>query len=628
MARQAEIRPLVQSSFYGGWATDDQLGGPSSFAYSRGIDFRKKPTQFSSLPAARKETGGTVTDLVQNEVMVNDGTIYALGNAGSFYKRTPGGTWSKEATLNSAGSHGLSYRRDTDSVYATSLNTVSEWSPVSGTPTIKIDKYGASASSASTAYLTGGTLTTAIGTTTGESSNQRQEYQPDIEPCVKIGVKIIAKGTGNWTLTLHDGINNVLGTVTVANASLTNNAINYFTFSSQIRQYVKPNARTYHFHLTSTVADGTVASSTSNDLNTCDFEYWADRLISTNNGMHPQETFLQYQVFGNGNYLSVWEPLSDVPTNAEWLRHRLTFPSGLEVCGLAVFNEYLAIACEQRSTSALVSNQQGYIFFWDGLSTTYNYYIKVPEGSPYSIHEYKNILYYFAGGAWYGYANAAPVKIRTMPNTDSEFTDTVDQTIVYPNMATVRKGVHLFGFPSQTTNQTIEHGVYSYGAIDKNFPEAFGFSYPISTGTLLNNGTNNLKIGMVKNFADMLHISWQDGTSYGVDIVDNSSDPQAATVWQGLTFDNGQRTKLKTGVELSVLFGSLQANETVQLGYSIDGGAYVYGPVVTSGQIATLKINKRFYYISTRVLLGSGTTTTEVNCVTLIFNSNYNEAQG
>lgn len=628
MARRLEIVPLVQSSFYGGWATDDQLGGPSSFAYSKGIDFRKKPTQFSVLPGARKETGGTVTDLVQNEVMTNDGVIYALGSAGSFYKRTTAGVWSKQATLNSNGSHGLSYRRDTDAVYATSLNTVSEYSPISNSPSIKIDKFGASASSATTAYLTGGSLTTAIGTTTGEASNQKQEYQPDIEPCVKIGVKIVAKGTGNWTLTLHDGVNNVLGTVTVANASLNNNAINYFSFSSQIRQYVKPNARTYHFHLTSTVADGTVASSTANDLNTCDYEYWADRLINTNNGMHPQETFLQYQCFGNGNYLSAWEPLSDVPTNAEWLRHRLTFPAGLEVCGLAPFNEYLAIACEQRSTSATVSAQQGYIFFWDGLASTYNYYVKIPEGSPYSLHEHKNILYYFAGGAWYGYANAAPVKLRTMPNTDSEYTDRVDQTIVYPNMATIRRGIHLFGYPSTTTNQSIEHGVYSYGSIDKNYQESFGFSYPISTGTLTNT-SGNLKIGMVKNFADMLHISWQDDANgYGVDIVDNYSDPQPTAIWQGLTFDNGQRTKAKSAVELSALTGNLNAGETVTLGYSIDGGAWVYGTAVTTGNLATLKINKRFYYISTRVMLGSTTTTPSVNCVTLIYNSNYHENQG
>ena len=628
MARRLEIVPLVQSSFYGGWATDDQLGGPSSFAYSRGIDFRKKPTQFSALPAARKESSGNVVDLVQNEVMVNDGTIYALGSTGKFYKRTTAGVWSTQATLNSAGSHGLSYRRDTDCIYATSLNAVTEYGPISSSPTIKLDKYGASASSSSTAYLTGGTLTTTLGTGISESSVTLQSYQPDIEPCVKIGVKVIDRGTGNWTLTLHDGINNVLATKTITNANLVNNAINYFSFSSQVRQYVKPNARTYHFHITSTVADGTVASSASNDLNTCDFEYWADRLIQTNNGMHPQETFLQYQVFGNGNYLSAWEPLSDVPTNAEWLRHRLTFPAGLEVCGLAVFNEYLAIACEQRSTSASVSAQQGYIFFWDGLSSTYNYYVKVPEGSPYSLHEHKNILYYFAGGAWYGYANAAPVKIRTMPNTDSEFTDTVDQTIVYPNMATIRRGVHLFGFPSTTTNQTIEHGVYSYGAVDKNFPETFGFSYPISTGTLTNT-SGNLKIGMIKNFADTLHISWQDGASnYGVDVVDNFSDPQTSTVWQGLTFDNGQRTKLKTGVEVSALFSTLSAGETVQLGYRIDGGAWVDGDVVTSGQLATLKINKRFYYISTRVTLGATTTPAEVNCVTLIYNSDYHEMQG
>jgi hypothetical protein len=628
MARRADITPLVQNSFYGGWATDDQLGSPSSFAYSRGIDFRKKPTQFSVLPVGRKETGGVVTDLIQDEVMVADGTIYAIGSTGNFYKRTPAGIWSRMATLTSNGGYGLSYRRDIDAIYVTSQNTVSEYSPISNSPTMKLDKFAASRSADSNCYLTGGTKSTAITTSISEADNTLQYYKPDIEPLVKIGVKVITKGTGDWTLVVHDGPNNVLGTATITNANLTDNATNYFSFASQIRQQCKPNARTYHFHITSTVADGTIASATDNDMNTCDYEYWADRLIMTTNGMHVQATFGPYQCFGNGDYMSVWEPLSDSPLNTEWLRHKLVFSSGMEVCGVAEFNEYLAIACEYRSSSASVSNQAGAIYFWDGTAAKWNYRIPVPEGSPYSLHEHKNILYYISNGALYGYANAAPVKLRTLPNSDSEFSDTVDQTVVYPNMFTVRRGIHLLGYPSTTTNQSVEHGVYSRGSVDKNFSESFGFSYPISTGTLTNT-SGNLKIGMVKNFGDMLHVSWQDGASnFGVDVVDNYSDPQPAAIWQGLTFDNGQRTKLKTAVELSALFDTLTTGETVQLGYRIDGGAWVDGTVFDSGNRASLKINKRFYYISTRVTLGATTTTPEVNCVTLIYNNNYPEAQG
>ena len=444
-------KPLVNKRWDGGLGTDNQLGIENSHAYSRHIEFRKKPSQISILPRTVQEGAGVIVDLIQNEVITDSGTIYALGNQGNFYRRTPAGVWSLQTKL-SSGTFGLSYRKDTDAIYATSATTASQYSPISGSPVVQLDKFSASRSTDTRAYLTGGTTITNITTSISEGVTSKQEYLPDIEPASKIGIRIVSKGTGDWTLTLHDAANNVLATSTVANASLTNNQVNYFTFSTPVRQYVKPNARTYHFHITSTVAGGTIASSTLNDLNTCDFEYWADRFVQTNNGMHPQETFLQYQCFGNERYLSVWEPLSDTPSNSEWVRHKLTFPAGLEVCGLAKWNEYLAIACEQKTTSALVDAQQGFIFFWDGLATTYNFFMAVPEGSPHALHEEKNVLYYHAGDAWFAYAGATPSKLRTMPNTDSEFSDAVDQTVVYPYTTTVHRGIHMLGYPSSTPN--------------------------------------------------------------------------------------------------------------------------------------------------------------------------------
>jgi len=81
----------------------------------------------------------------------------------------------------------------------------------------------------------------------------------------KIAVYVVSKGTGDWTLTLHDASNNLLNSATILNANLTDNAFNYF----QVPYDWISGA--LHFHVTSTVADGTLKANTATDLSTASF---------------------------------------------------------------------------------------------------------------------------------------------------------------------------------------------------------------------------------------------------------------------------------------------------------------------------------------------------------------------
>lgn len=76
----------------------------------------------------------------------------------------------------------------------------------------------------------------------------------------RIGIQIKTIGTGNWTLTLHDASNNVLASQTILNANLTTSSLQYFTVPYQW------TSGPLHFHITSTVADGTLQTTVSNDL--------------------------------------------------------------------------------------------------------------------------------------------------------------------------------------------------------------------------------------------------------------------------------------------------------------------------------------------------------------------------
>lgn len=638
---------VVWQNFSGGWSTDLKIGIKNSQAYTQSIDFRKKPSQMTVLPGLVREDAGIAKDLMVNEVMTPTGKIFAFGNIGYIYDRTTAGVWSDIGKLGSSG-FGMDYRQDSDTIYLTSNKTVSTLQPISGSPVLSPDRYNISFSTYNnsdnagfnvSSYQINSNLTTQILTAINEGSTTLRYFQSDIEPLNKISVFIKAKGTGNWTLTLHDGLNNVLGTSTVTNSNLRNNDWNDFAFTSatnaQVRIYVAPNARTYHFHLTSTVNDGTVTSTGTNDLSTCDLMIYADRMIQTTNGLHPMTRFLQYEVFGNANYLSVWEPLSDPPTNDEWLRHKLVFPQEYEVCGLAVLNEYLAIACERKSTTDV---QDGIIFWWDGLSPSYNFFTRIPEGPPYALREYKNVVYYYAGGDEYAIAgaNSLPEKIRSMPNSDSEYSGVNSSTVIYPYAATTRRGIHLFAYPSVTTNTNIKYGVYSWGAVDKNYPNSFGYSYILSTGSQNYSVSNNLKIGMVRNFGNLMHVSWQDDLNggFGVDVINNSSVPAPYAKWQGMIFDSGYTGRQKQAVYMDVYY-SIPSGTSVKLGYSVDRGTFVTSPSYTStslwqGEVgyARFAINTssgtggRFYEIQPQLEITNDATVTtspEIYMISLVF---------
>ena len=584
-------KAFVYKSWVGGQATDKKVGQANSFAASQSLDFRKSPSQMSVLPGTRRDDNGVVTDLVQNEIMTETGRTYSVGSNGNVYTMSPTYVWSLFGNVGESGSFGISYRQDQDAIYITGQTQVSQISNVSTTPVLQPGYYNTSLSTYNNTSQAGfnvnsnqtdGTETTDILTTYAENDDtQKRFFQTDVQPIVSIGVDIDTIGTGDWTLVIHDGQNNELGSKTIANGDLVAGEFNFFEVSSPVQVNVGPNnAQTYHIHVTSTAADGTVKSTATNDLSTCNFQLYADRLVETVNGLHPMQTFQQFECIGNGRYLSVWEPLGEEsPSNSSWQRQKLTFPPGYEVCGLSVINEYLAIAT-QRVTSGDETPQDGIIFYWDGLSDTYNYFTRVPEGSPEALHEHENSIFYVAGGSWYAITSVAatPEKIRTLPGSENVYTSNNIQTQVYPYVGAVRYGIHLLGWPSVTSNTDIPYGVYSWGRVDYSQPRAFGYSYLLSTGSQYKTDTNNLTIGMVRNFGNVLHISWRDGSTYGVDVVDADATPASYATWESLIEDSGIVTKQKQASYLEARWLDMNDGVEIVLKYSINRGEWKYSP--------------------------------------------------
>jgi hypothetical protein len=512
------------------------------------------------------------------------------GDAGIVYRRSTAGSWSVIGTLSSSGG-GIDYRRDTDSVYLTGTKTVSQLASVStATPTLNPDIYAASISqyvpvppsTVPQTYYTAGNQLYTLTTAKLESSTTARLFQVDIEPVSKISVFCVTKGTGDWTLYLEDGLDNVLASKTITNANLTNFTWIDFSFTGatngQVRLYPAPEARTYHIHVTSTVADGTIATQTAGDMSNCNLEVWADRLVYPTNGLHPMDRFQQFEIIGNGNYISAWEPISSPPVtsppaSAEWVQAQLTVPMEYECCGLAHTNEYLVAAFEKVSSNANQSPQEGLLIFWDGTSATYNYDVPITEGAPYGLHVYQNVAYYYAAGYLWAITSPTtqPIALRRMPGSATEFSGTNSPIKLYPQSMTVRRGIHLIGYPGMTTNTSVNFGAWAWGATDKNYPQALTYNYVLSTGSQNYSASNNLRIGMVKSFDDLMHISWRDDLNgtYGIDKVDNTVGAAPTAIYQTLVVDNGYAGKYK-GAGYVEAYYKLQSGCSIQFAYQFN----------------------------------------------------------
>lgn len=572
--------------FYGGMSSDEAIGTPASFSYSRALDHRRNPSQLTVLPGPRKISAGVVTDLILNMAQVKSGNRYACGDTGMIYKIDTSNVVTYVGKL-PTGSDGMLYRSDNDNLYFATQTEVYRYSSNSGTALFDVT-YGTSRSADTNAYRTGGASTYNVPQLAAPDESQACYFQPDIEPFYSIKVNIKTIGTGNVTLILHDGLNNNLGQVTIPNGSLTV-GLNEFVFSSQIRALVKPNARTYHWHIVSSQTDTVIVAGTSGTLNTADYELWAYRLIDTINNLHPMAQFQQFTCIGNGNYLAVWEPLTDKdPPNSEFQRHKLTFPSGFEVCGLAVTDEFLVIACAKYSSDGTKDFQEGKLFTWDGTAATYNQVVDVSGGAPEGTKTHNNIPYFVVNGklcAWPGGKDI--VQVRKIASLDNTFNGTIDNTRVYPNMLTVKDNMLHVGFPSRTTNTAVEYGTYIWGSLEKNFPDSFNYAYvPNAMATDPNNlnTSGNLQQGCVKSFGDEMYLSWKDkDNNYGLDIVDNLCTPAPVFKFRARRFDGGQAYRDKLALKVGVATAPLPAGVTMTAVTSINGAVYKNGLIHAVG---------------------------------------------
>jgi len=127
-------------------------------------------------------------------------------------------------------------------------------------------------------------------------------------------------------------------------------------------------------------------------------------------------------------------------------------------------------------------------------------------------------------------------------------------------------------------NGGTKNGVYSIGRLDLNDPRALNLEYIPSHGKLT--GT---EIGAMTNDGTDLLVSWKDGTTYGIDIIDNANKANAVYESLSLDMDRSQADKfvkeikvllseaLPAGCEVKAKYRSNRPNATEVAAQDADG---------------------------------------------------------
>jgi hypothetical protein len=546
----------------------------NSFRYLRNLNPFEDTSYITLSKAPSKVSGSTPghTSTVDGLVYwIQDGSPwstsrYFYDDGGQIYQETSGGTWTTLRTV--SGGAGEGFKVFDDYLYYALGAELGRYGKLSGTPTF------------SDSFLSDGTTdldqsSTGTGqadyvppTSIAETAAARNTVTPTHDPMKDIVINVDVVGSGDWTVTIHDSGNVSIGSKTIANASMATGDVK-FTFATPLRVII---GNAYHYHVTSTVADGGVDTGVATDLEGSYFLEHYGILIDSD--WHPMVEFLNFLVIGNDRYLAKWDQATYEP-------NYITFAPGFICRTIAKFNEFIVAGCYRGGS--VRESEEARLYFWDGIESTFNYFVDCKVGAANALLNHENSLI----GV---YGNDGSMYVGTEP-----FTDIVDKMTtlargkyleVYPGAVTTFGGSALIGVAGATDDATLNQGVYEYGHQQTQLPLSFNYPYLISTGTYVGTST---KIGCVQGIGTDLYYSWRDDTSYGVDKIALGANSAASGTLETLIFDSGDPERQLLPHNIKMTFEGLAAGQSVTPKYKLDRAAsWTDGTAITTADTTEL----------------------------------------
>lgn len=404
-----------------------------------------------------------------------------------------------------------------------------------------------------------------------ETAANRQTFVPQKDPQKSLEILVASIGTGDWTITIHDPQNRIVATATITNAHMHTGDVEFF-FTNVWRPV---RGATYHFHVTTTTGDGTVTTTTISDLETVDFHTYYQFLVN-DAAYHQMEQILNVLGICNERYFATYS------ASAGYNPHTLVFPSNWRARCVELWDGFIAIGCTQGDS--ITDSDQGMIFLWDGIQTTYNDYIPVAEGGINSMKNYKGKLVISAG--YRGEIVVIPGGSRTTDDTLKKHVPKLnpgEYIEVMPKAMTVWQGLLRIGFSGTSNAVDVERGVYTYGQKLASSPVSLTYDYPISTGT---RASTTVRVGFLYPTGTKLISGWEDNLAHGTDAVDQGGTPFSSAVIEKTIKDFGRLSKDKKAMVVRAEFDPLNAGETIRLKYRFDRAAdWTYNDIVSTAGV-------------------------------------------
>lgn len=544
---------VVTSDFSGAIATTSEKKDiPNASRFAKGVNPFEDPAYITLSRVATKKSSTTVVTLphwmVDGSPWNTDRYVYDSG--GHIYTVNSSDVFTDSRTVSGGAGEGLAVYDN--GLYYALATELGRYYPLDNSPSF---------SDSFTGWWIDSQLTTTGGgtaaadyvppTSISEAATARQTFTARYDPVKKITIDVDVVGTGDWTVTLHNTNNDSLGTSTIVNGSMSTGDVD-FTLSSVGR--VKPGEE-YHFHVTSTVADGGVDTDTATDLEGAEFTVTYGTLLDST--FHPMVEHLNLLVIGNGNYIATFDEATYNP-------NRVHLPKGFEIRAMAKMDEF--VVAEAYKGSTIREAEAAKRFYWNGTSSTYDYSTDITVGACNAIGTTQKQLigvYGHRGSVYRG--NELEQSVAEIPKlVRGKYVE------VYPGAIDEFEGRTLIGYAASTDDTSgFEMGVYEQGSRDERLPKALNMSYLVSTGTTQ---SANLKVSMVKVFGQDIYIGWQDGVStYGVDKIALGDNAIASgAVWESLIFDGGDPEKYMQAIKVEIAFEALTSGQSVTPKYKLD----------------------------------------------------------
>lgn len=546
----------------GGIAESDYFGYANSVAESVGLNIHDEAGIIKVNQKLKKDSGDTITELCKCIVDCSDGNTYFFSSeSGKVWKRTSAGVYSSAYTVSATSgqskilgakeyggflyffTQNYAHRIDVSKTSDWSSNAEANWKPMC------VDQ----------APIGGLGLTTDIAASIAEDDEDKQVFFPRDGSLSAIDVYIEDAGTGNWTVTVHNSSNTSQGTKTIANGSLTEGQNNLFVFASALS--LNPDEE-YHVHITSTVADGTVASISENDLSTAAMTLYA----SGDTDIHHCVIQNLKLFISDRNF--VHQINSDVNGHV-FTAAALDIPKPQKISCLGTFSTSVVVGTK-------VSNNinKAYVYRWDTWSPSFLVADDVSEQGINAFINADNVLYISAGikGNLYSYDGA---RLELLRSIKGDYSST-QRARINPNAVTMFKGYPMFGVSNEAGNPCSQ-GVYSYVKKGYYNPPVLNLEYPLSQrgDEEYDLVLSDFEIGAMEVVGTDLVVTWKytGGTSdtYGVDIIDNSNKVSGAYFVTRLITMN--RDMQKTFNEFISSYRSLPAGSNIQMSYKDDYSA-------------------------------------------------------